>query len=365
MIIYRDEKFNFTEWFNPETGFLIRSDVHGLKDYNPLQRSFPELLDIGIMGHCHISHLEICKNAGIDCYQRAFEKDRANMSLENYAYIINQCQNKVFQVALGGAGDPNKHKDFENILQITRVAGIVPNLTTSGIFLTDKEIEIMKKYCGAVAVSFYSRLKKNINGNYIETNPDTLLAIQKLADSKCIVNVHYVISIDTIDEAITRLKFGLFPKGINALIFILYKPVGFGKQEKTLSLNNTSFKKFLQLIQEQKFEFKIGFDTCCTPAILKECNLISEKSLDFCEAARFSMYIDSNLNAYPCSFDCDNQNYKENLINKTIEEVWYSATFEKFKNVQDNSCVLCKNKTLCLGGCALDFNLNICGEKFL
>jgi len=33
---------------------------------------------------------------------------------------INQCKNKVFQVALGGAGDPNKHEDFEKLLQESR-----------------------------------------------------------------------------------------------------------------------------------------------------------------------------------------------------------------------------------------------------
>ena len=365
VIIYQDKKFNFTEWFNPETGFLVRSDVHGLKDCNPIQRSFPELLDIGIMGHCHISHLNICKKAGIDCYQMAFEKNQANMSFEDYSLLINQCKNKVFQVALGGAGDPNKHEDFEKLLQATRKAGIVPNLTTSGIFLTDKEIDIMKKYCGAVAISFYSRLKRDKDNTYSETNPDTLLAIQRLLEAKCLVNIHYVISKDTIDEAITRLNFGLFPKGINAVIFILYKPVGMGKQEKTLTLKNNSFRNFLKLVQENNFEFKIGFDTCCTPAILKECNLISEKSLDFCEAARFSMYIDNNLNAYPCSFDCEKQDYRESLKDKTIEEVWNSNLFNKFKNKQENFCFHCNNKTLCLGGCALDFNLDICGEKFL
>jgi len=321
LIIYKDKKFNFTEWFNPKNGFLIRSDVHGMKNHNPVQRSFPELLDIGIMGHCHISHLNICQRAGVDCYQKALEKSKENMSLQDYELIINQCKNKVFQVALGGAGDPNKHEDFEKILQLTREVGIVPNLTTSGIFLTVKEIEIIRKYCGAIAISFYSRLEKDNNGNYTETNSDTLSAIQRLVDSKCVVNIHYVISTDTIDEAITRLNLKLFPKGINAVIFVLYKPVGFGKQEKMLDLNNKTFKRFLHLIQEEKFEFKIGFDTCCTPAILKECNLISEKSLDFCEAARFSMYIDSELNAYPCSFDCDNQTYKVNLKNKTIEQV--------------------------------------------
>lgn len=359
MIVYKDEKFNFIELFNPKNGFLVRGDSLDTKS-NPTQRSFPELIDIGIMGTCHISHLNICKNAGIDCYQKASNSKKPNMSLQDYARIIDECKKKVFQVALGGAGDPNKHEDFENILKITREANIVPNLTTSGIYLTNQEIQCMKKYCGAVAVSFYSRLSNDKK----ESNLDTINAIKRMVEEKCIVNIHFVISSETINEAIIRLEQNLFPKGTNAVIFILYKPSGFGNPEKTLDLNNKSFKKFLHLVQKNKFEFKIGFDTCCTPAILKECSLISEDSLDFCEAARFSMYIDSELNAYPCSFDCDKQAYKENLKGKTLEEVWYSKTFQKFRDKQEGSCITCKNKALCLGGCALNFNLNVCGEKF-
>ena len=71
MIIYKDKKYNFIEYFNPNNGFLIRGDVLNKNGGNPLQRSYPELLDIGIMGQCHIAKLDICKKAGIDCYQKA------------------------------------------------------------------------------------------------------------------------------------------------------------------------------------------------------------------------------------------------------------------------------------------------------
>lgn len=49
MIIYKDEVFGFFEIFNEENGTLFRSDINGV---DPVMRSFPELLDVGIMGHC-------------------------------------------------------------------------------------------------------------------------------------------------------------------------------------------------------------------------------------------------------------------------------------------------------------------------
>ena len=57
--------------------------------------------------------------------------------------------------------------------------GIVPNLTTSGIDMSDVEIELMKKYCGAVAISMYSKVI-NDNGKFSESNPKTIEAINKL-----------------------------------------------------------------------------------------------------------------------------------------------------------------------------------------
>ena len=60
MIIYKDEVFGFFEIFNEENGTLFRSDINGV---DPVMRSFPELLDVGIMGHCNGG--QYCRNAGL------------------------------------------------------------------------------------------------------------------------------------------------------------------------------------------------------------------------------------------------------------------------------------------------------------
>lgn len=164
MIYYRDEKYKFVEFFNNETGILIRSNVieNGNETENlPPMRSFPELIDIGIMGACEAGKAGLCRNAGVDCYQRGMLSRENNMSVADYRSIIDQCDRRVFQVALGGAGDPNKHEAFADILRVTRENRIVPNYTTSGYSLTDREVSLTKQYCGAVAVSFYSRLDSN------------------------------------------------------------------------------------------------------------------------------------------------------------------------------------------------------------
>lgn len=353
MIKFVDKKNRFVEMFNPKTGFYIRSGVldENGKDtgIDPFMRCFPSLIDIGIMQKCVCATK--CK---VDCYQKAIERTGNNMSVDDYKLIMEQCKGKVLQVALGGAGDVDTHEQFEEILKITREYGIVPNFTTSGIAMTPEKAMICKKYCGAIAVSEH-------NSDYTENALDMLLKIGVKT------NIHYVLSTKTIDDAIHKLKTNSFKKGINAVVFLLYKPVGLGKEENILLPDNPKVKEFFELIDNGKFHHKIGFDSCSCPGIVNFTNRIDYNSLDFCEGARHSMYIDANLNAMPCSFANQNQSYFVDLHKHTIQEAWESNIFENFRNQLRNSCMSCKDKSICAGGCPLCRNIVLCnrGEKNL
>ena len=354
MIYYEDKKYHFFELFNEENGTLIRSNILGTNcDAN--MRSFPELIDVGIMGHCKAAQSEICAKAGIDCYQNAKGSINRNMSVEDYVSILKQSKDKTFQIALGGAGDPNKHEEFGNILSMTRAYGIVPNMTTSGYNILECEISNIKRYCGAVAISYYSRL--STYGT--ELGDITVSAINQLVQADCETNIHYVISNDSIDEAIYRLEHEVWPKGINAIIFILYKPVGLGIQRKIAKWDN-KLKKFLRLAVNKKHPYRVGFDTCFTSALVRYNDCIEMQSVDSCEAARFSMYIDANLNAYPCSFDNQRGIYKVSLNGKSIEDVWNGNVFESFRNKKKDRCNSCQMIDLCNQGCKLELNIDLC-----
>lgn len=136
-----------------------------------------------------------CRAAGIDCYQEGRSRHTPHMSIEEFADIARQAFGKTFQIALGGAGNPNKHPDFEKMLKTCRFYRIVPNITTSGFKITDAEQHLIKDYCGAVAVSWYSRLDHGM-----ESNRDTIKAVKQFVELGCITNIHFVVSQDTIDE---------------------------------------------------------------------------------------------------------------------------------------------------------------------
>lgn len=344
-----DKDNKFIELFDSDTGFYVRSGIID-EDGNdtgvdPFMRSFPSLIDIGIMEKC------VCSNkCKVDCYQKACDRTGDNMSLDNYKLIMEQCKDKVFQVALGGAGDPDTHENFEDILRLTREYGIVPNFTTSGITFNEEKAKLCKKYCGAVAVSEH-------NSDYTEK------ALDLLINAGVKTNIHYVLSNKSIDDAIYKLKNNKFHKGINAVVFLLYKPIGLGKIENVLRAEDHKLKEFFNLVDSGEFDFKIGFDSCSCSGIVNNTNKINLDSIDFCEGGRHSMYISANMNAMPCSFGNQDSSWFVDLNKYSIKEAWNSEVFNRFRYSLKNSCSSCINRINCAGGCPICRDIVLCNRK--
>lgn len=110
------------------------------------------------------------------------------------------------------------------------------------------------------------------------------------------VNIHYVLNNESIETALYMLNNNGFPKGINAVIFLIHKPVGLGKEDNVLKYEDTVVRNFFNTVTSKKYPFKIGFDSCSVPALINFNNNFNICSVDTCEAARWSMYITSELN---------------------------------------------------------------------
>lgn len=367
---------NFISCFNQETGFYFRTGI--LEDgkdtgVDPFMASFPELLDVGIMGHCIHGKIGLCQKAGIGCYQDGLHSNNPNMSLEDFKKIAEQCKGKTFQFALGGCGDPDQHEHFEEILKVCKENGIVPNFTTSGFGMTKALAKLCKQYCGAVAVSWYR-------------SPYTLKAINLLLTEKVKTNIHYVLSKSTFTEALQHLQSDVinsdlakstskddstqsysrnslqFPKGINAVIFLLHKPVGLGTKEDMITRDNKDFLNFLDLVNEREFPYKIGFDSCTVPALIN-LDKVDPNCLDTCEGGRWSAYITPDMKLLPCSFDNQEQKWAVDLAQYSIAEAWESSTFNDFRNHFSHSCPDCKHRTSCMGGCPIVPEIVLCDKK--
>lgn len=349
-----DRKNHFMSFFNPQTGFYMRTGVldENGKDtgVDPFMTSYPELIDVGVMGHCTHGASGLCVKSGVQCYQDGLHTNLPNMSLENFKRIVDECKGKTFQLALGGRGDVDQHENFEEILAYCRKNNIVPNFTSSGLGFNEKIVQLCKKYCGAVAISWYRQ-------------EHTYRAIQMLLDAGVKTNIHYVLGNNSIDEAIKRLKENDFPKGINAVIFLLHKPVGLGQEKNVLDVKNPKVKEFFQVIDTGQFDFKIGFDSCTVPGIINFTKNIISDSIDTCEGGRWSMYITSDMKALPCSFDNQDLRWAYDISNDSIQNAWDSKQFEDFRNHFRNSCSGCSKRNECRGGCPIRRQIVLCDRS--
>lgn len=90
---------------------------------------------------------------------------------------------RPFQVALGGEGEPTAHPDFYNILKKFDELGIVPNYTTNGMHLDKSVMDATLEFNSGVAVSIHPHLKQHW------TN-----AIERYYEEGVRTNIHVVIS---------------------------------------------------------------------------------------------------------------------------------------------------------------------------
>lgn len=346
----KDHEYKFVYSFDLDSGFYLRTGIINGKGVDtgidPFMGSFPHLLDIGIMGHCEHGKSGLCIKSGVECYQDGLSKYQDNMKLDDYKRIVDECEGKLFQIALGGRGDPDMHENIEAILSYTRGKNIIPNMTTSGYGLTEETAKLIKKYCGAVAVSWYR-------------SRQTIDAIELLIKHDIKTNIHFVLSNNSIDEAYSMIANDKIPKGINKVIFLLHKPIGLGSSENVLQFGDKRIEDFFELFNSEENSLKAGFDSCSVPGLINYSKNVHLSSIDTCEAARFSAYISPDMNMTPCSFDQDYK-WSNDLDKCSVKDVWESETFNNFRSVLKNRCKTCDTKSHCLGGCPIKKEIVLC-----
>lgn len=337
LLLKRYDEEKYTVIFNQNTGFFARVEDDNLSE--PIYSAHgPELLDVSITNYCERS----CSF----CY-RASSKAGKEMSFVDYEYILRQAKDcGVLQIALGG-GNPNQHSSFERILEVTREKyNLVPSYTTNGDGLTEKNLVASKKYCGAVAISFY------------EPESQFYLNLHKLIDSGVKTNIHFVLSANSIESAIRLLTADAQKiTGVNALIFLLFKPAGKGSCSDILKMSpRVDF--FFSLVNNSKI--KIGFDSCCVPGIVTHLEF-NPVSVEACEAGCFSAFISEDLMLYPCSF-MERKVKGVDLKLSSIVNAWQNnPIFLNMRNkIASERCKTCLHFSVCKGGCQVFSDINLC-----
>jgi MoaA/NifB/PqqE/SkfB family radical SAM enzyme len=205
----REVESNYSSIFI--NGKTIRIPLDRNKPITELR--FPEFYDVAINSKC--------AGGCPYCYTSATTAGKNFPDVVNRinSYFGKMTENqRPFQVALGGAGEPTMHPDFVNVLKTFRELDIIPNYTTNGMHFTPKVIAATLKYSGGVAITCHPHLEAHWH------------KALKLAIKEGIkTNVHLVISTkDTIDK-IGQLQ-DQYGTGIDYFVLLPHMNVGFASK---------------------------------------------------------------------------------------------------------------------------------------
>lgn len=326
---------------DPETGITFRWGK--TFDENPLFAPVPELADISISNRC---------NKGCSFCYKDSTPDGKLMTFDEYCQVLDSMSSSengtVFQVAIGG-GEPLEHPDFLEIVEETANRGIVLNFTTNGRLLTPDVFTVIRGKVGAVAISAASIIDlKNI--------------IPLLEGSNGIkVNLHYILSNDSIQEAIDMVngEYNNQLSGINAVVFLTYKPAGRGADNAVLR-KGTQTDMFIKAIRSPQISCRIGFDACFVPMLMRN-HAVSKELVDVCEGGFFSVYIDEYMRVSPCSFSGGKDSYS--LKEYGFYDIWLNQLQSYRNRVKRNDCQNdCVVHDLCRGACPYYPQITNCYE---
>lgn len=327
---------------DPETGITFRWGK--TLDDNPLFAPVPELADISISNRC-------TKGCSF-CYKDSTPNGKL-MTIQEYCQVLDSLcspeNGTIFQIAVGG-GEPLEHPDFLDIVNETAKRGIVLNFTTNGLLLTPDIFTTIRGKVGALAISAASM--------------EELKRVIPLLDySKGIkVNLHYILSNESIQEAIDIVKgeYNDQLDGINAVVFLTYKPAGRGAENAVLR-KGAQTDEFIKAIKTPKISCKIGFDACFVPMLMRN-HTVRKEMVDVCEGGFFSVYIDEYMRVSPCSFSGGRDSYS--LKEYSFYDIWLDKLQPFREKVAKNTCQNeCAVHNLCKGACPYYPQITNCYTK--
>ncbi len=314
---------HYNSVFNKVTGFFARWGK--TKEDDPQYGPYPEILD------CEISTTPNCLGKCKFCYKGNTKgQELHNMTLEEFKTIISKfphvekngkISHMLTQIAFGIC-DVDTNPDFFPMMEYARSLGIIPNYTCNGYKITDEIAKKTAQLCGAVSVSIVNREK-------------SFDAIKKFIDAGMKqVNIHYVFADETFDDAmelVEACKTDSRLQGLNAIVFLLYKPKGncAGMFHSVKSIEK--YRKVVEKCTDMGINF--GFDSCSASLFLKTMqNTKNEQMINMvaepCESGLFSSYINCKGKFFVCSFAEGENEWKEGIdvlnCDCFLKDVWYN-----------------------------------------
>jgi pyruvate-formate lyase-activating enzyme len=201
---------------------------------------YPEFYDVAINDKCNA----MCSWCYVSALKSGTNFNGVHEKIEEFFGSMSENE-KPFQVAIGGAGEPTMHPEFTSILKKFYDTGIVPNYTTNGMHLTDEIIEATKQYSGGVALSCHPHLDK-----YWES------AANRYIEEGIRTNMHVIIS----DEASIERFFEIYEKYSGKVEYFVLLPYTVQGRAKETELHfDELFRKLKEMSDVKDIAFGANF----------------------------------------------------------------------------------------------------------
>lgn len=192
----------------------------------------PELEDVAINDKC----LANCSY----CYTNALKSGKNFDNIIEKSNIVwgsLPLNDRPFQIAIGGAGEPTLHPQFTDFVKHVKTLGIVPNYTTNGMHLNDDILKTTEDVCGGVALSWHPHIPKVFQK-----------AANTLKNINTKLNFHIIIGND---DSFIHLQtlYETYKDDVDYFVILPYQPVGRGKLIET----NHIWLKTFQWISEKPY----------------------------------------------------------------------------------------------------------------
>ena len=249
-----------------ETGKTIRTKYDRSKPFG--QQLRPEIEDVAFNNKC----LANCSY----CYTSALKTG------ENFPDIVEKIythygamprEERPFQVAIGGAGEPTLHPDFVEGLIAYRMLGIMPNYTTNGMHLTPEVLWATNEFCGGVALSYHPHIEKVF-----------WKAIKDFNSVGIKPNIHLIVGEPGSADQVVRFYENHFDE-IDYLVLLPYQAVGRGAQIEV----EGEWNKLFSLLKTYKKD-KLAFGALFYEYLQANEDTLGHLDLDMYEPEVFSGY---------------------------------------------------------------------------
>ena len=316
-------------------------------------KNFPSYLSAPTEVHLAVTNR--CSSGCAGCYMDSTGNVHHELSTPKLKTALLRLRELgVFHVALGG-GEAFEREDFFEIVSYCREIGLVPNLTTNGQNIGDREIEICA-LMGQVNVSIDGiGPHYGVNGRN-GSFKSAVSALRRLKKAGVSAGINCVVS---------RNNFSLLPEvigfaadeGLNEVEFLKFKPSGRGRHRyRYNALTQEMIRGFYPMLMENGRSCKVELKIDCSfvPAMLwhrppKED--LEKLAVCGCDGGNILLSIKSGGRFSGCSF-MENEE-TESVFD--IQMLWHSSPhLKRFRNLVTNAqepCRSCEYLDLCRCGC--------------